>query len=198
MSAPQETADEISSLFQQFGDKDYIGEPVSQIEHMCQCAALAEAAEAEEEVILAAWLHDIGHLCAYAFPALEAQHMDEIGVVDHELLGANYLRSKGFSEKIIQLVQNHVAAKRYLTYFFPNYYDQLSDASKKTLAIQGGIMTKEEAKAFETDPLFNDYLLLRRWDDQAKKTNQSIPHFIHYKQMIIDHLEKQNALQHAY
>jgi 2-amino-1-hydroxyethylphosphonate dioxygenase (glycine-forming) len=198
MTTEQETANEIIQFFEQFGDRDYIGEPVSQIEHMCQCAALAEAASAEEEVVLAAWLHDIGHLCAYAFPEWEAKYMDEVGVVDHEMLGANYLRNKGFAEKVCRLVENHVAAKRYLTYFFPNYYDQLSDASKKTLAIQGGVMNKEEAKTFETDVLFNDYLLLRRWDDQAKKRNQTIPSLIHYQQMIIDHLTKQNVKQNAH
>jgi 2-amino-1-hydroxyethylphosphonate dioxygenase (glycine-forming) len=198
MTAEQKTANEIIQLFEQFGSRDYIGEPVSQIEHMSQCAALAEATEADEEVILAAWLHDIGHLCAYAFPELEAKYMDEVGVVDHEKLGANYLRSKGFAEKVCSLVENHVAAKRYLTYFFPNYYDQLSDASKKTLTIQGGVMDKEEAKAFEADQLFNDYLLLRRWDDNAKKANQTVPSFTHYKQMIIDHLTKQNRIQNAY
>lgn len=194
----QMVADEIVSLFEKFGDQDYIGEPVSQIEHMCQCAALAEEAAADEEVILAAWLHDIGHLYAHAFPDVEVEYMDEVGVVDHEMLGAHYLESKGFSKKVCSLVQNHVAAKRYLTYFFPNYYDQLSDASKKTLAIQGGVMTKEEAKAFETDELFNAYLLLRRWDDNAKKQNQPIPSLTHYKQMIIDHLAKQKTHQHAY
>jgi 2-amino-1-hydroxyethylphosphonate dioxygenase (glycine-forming) len=198
MTTEQKTANEIVQFFEQFGNRDYIGEPVSQIEHMCQCAALAEAASAEEEVILAAWLHDIGHLCAYAFPEWEAKYMDEVGVVDHEMLGANYLRNKGFAEKVCRLVENHVAAKRYLTYFFPNYYDQLSDASKKTLAIQGGVMNKEEAKTFEMDALFNDYLLLRRWDDQAKKRNQTIPSLTHYKQMIIDHLTKQNVKQNAH
>ena len=138
-------------MYEKYGKKDYIGEPVSQIEHMCQCAQLAEANGADEETILAAFLHDIGHLCEYAFPETTAQHMDGFGIVDHEKLGAAFLLSKGFSKKITQLVQSHVSAKRYLTYAFNDYYNQLSDASKITLQHQGGIMTKEEAVVFEND-----------------------------------------------
>ncbi|MBC7687664.1 MAG: phosphohydrolase, partial [Aquabacterium sp.] len=32
----EQAADEVLSLYQRFGGEDYIGEPVSQIEHMCQ------------------------------------------------------------------------------------------------------------------------------------------------------------------
>eukprot|EP01035_Chromulina_nebulosa_P060885 gene60885-83276_t len=84
-------ADEILGLYQQFGDEDYIGEPVSQLEHMSQCAQLAEAAGYDNETILAAFFHDIGHFCEHIMPV---QQMDGYGIVDHEKLGADYLLSK--------------------------------------------------------------------------------------------------------
>jgi 2-amino-1-hydroxyethylphosphonate dioxygenase (glycine-forming) len=187
-----QSATEIILLYENYGNADYIGEPVSQLEHMCQCAQLAEAAGADDEVILAAFFHDIGHLCEFAFPERKPEYMDNVGVIDHEKLGAEYLLSKGFSEKIAKLVQSHVEAKRYLTYHYPEYYNQLSESSKKTLEFQGGVMTAEEAVAFEKDDLFDQYVAIRRWDDLAKQTAQPLPDLSHYKQMMITHLSLQN------
>jgi 2-amino-1-hydroxyethylphosphonate dioxygenase (glycine-forming) len=187
-----QSADEIMFLYEQHGSEDYIGEPVSQIEHMCQCAQLAEAAGANHDIILAAFLHDIGHLYEAAFPEKKVLRMDSVGIFNHENLGATYLLSKGFSEKIAKLVQSHVAAKRYLTCRYPEYYDRLSDASKKTLEFQGGRMTPEEALDFESDILFEDYVALRRWDDEAKKTGQALPDLLYYRQLITEHLAQQD------
>lgn len=186
----QQTVDEVLSLYKNFGNEDYIGEPVSQIEHMCQCAELAEASGADEEVILAAFFHDIGHLYEFAFPEKKLQHMDGVGIVDHEKLGYTYLRSKGFSEIIAMLVQSHVQAKRYLTFKYPEYFNQLSEASIKTLVFQGGVMKQQEATAFESDPLHKLYVQLRRWDEQAKETAKPLPPLDHYRQMMIAHLQK--------
>src|SRR3954466_945791 len=144
----KQTAEEILALYRRFGDEDYIGEPVSQIEHMCQCAQLAEEGGFDNEVILAAFFHDIGHLLEHVMPAGQ---MDGFGVMDHEKLGAEYLLEKGFSEKVTKLVASHVAAKRYLTYKHPEYFEKLSVASKRTLEFQGGVMSKEEAGEFESD-----------------------------------------------
>ena len=185
----QQTVDEVLSLYKNFGNEDYIGEPVSQIEHMCQCAQLAEASGADEEVILAAFFHDIGHLCEFAFPEKKLQYMDGVGIVDHEKLGSTYLLSKGFSEKIARLVQSHVHAKRYLTFKYPEYFHQLSEASIKTLAFQGGVMVQAEATAFESDPLYKLYVQLRRWDEQAKEMAKPLPPLDRYKQMMIAHLQ---------
>jgi 2-amino-1-hydroxyethylphosphonate dioxygenase (glycine-forming) len=187
-----QTVNEIIFLYESHGNEDYIGEPVSQIEHMCQCAQLAEAAGADNDVVLAAFFHDIGHLCEFAFPERKILHMDNCGIIDHEKLGAEYLLSRGFSEKIAKLVKSHVAAKRYLTYHRPEYYNQLSEASKKTLEFQGGVMTQDEALTFEADKLFTQYISIRTWDDQAKQTEQPLPDLSHYKQMMIEHLSNQN------
>ncbi len=182
------TVDQIISLYQRFGGDDYIGEPVSQIEHMCQTAQLAESQGYDTEVILAAFFHDIGHLCEHI---MSVAHMDAYGVHDHEKLGADYLRDKGFSEKVTRLVASHVAAKRYLTKRFPEYYERLSPASKETLRFQGGIMTEEEALAFEADPLADLYITLRKWDEQAKEENMPMPSLNHYRVMMEQHLLSQ-------
>ena len=55
------TVEEIFSLYDRFGSADYIGEPVSQIEHMSQSAELAIREGYDDEVVLAAFFHDIGH-----------------------------------------------------------------------------------------------------------------------------------------
>ena len=114
--------------------------------------------------------------------------------MDHEKLGADYLRSKGFAEDIASLVQNHVQAKRYLTYHFPSYYEQLSEASKKTLEFQGGVMTPGEAMLFEADQLFELHIKLRGWDEKAKLERQPMPSLQKYKDMAVRHLEKNQSL----
>ena len=91
---------EVFGLYERFGDHDYIGEPVSQIEHMSQAAELAIAEGFDDEVVLAAFFHDIGHLCAEG-----AENMGGYGVVSHERLGADYLRRAGFSERMARLVE---------------------------------------------------------------------------------------------
>ncbi|MFX7140118.1 HDIG domain-containing metalloprotein, partial [Acinetobacter baumannii] len=90
-----------------YGSEDYIGEKVSQIEHMTQAAALAEAAGYDDEVILSAFFHDIGHLCEQE---MEVERMEQYWVVNHENIGYDYLIQKGFSETIAKLVKSHVAA----------------------------------------------------------------------------------------
>ena len=114
--------------------------------------------------------------------------MDHFGVIDHEKLGANYLLEKGFSPSIASIVESHVAAKRYLTYANPAYFHCLSEASKKTLEFQGGMMFPEEAVAFEAHEYFNTFIAIRKWDDEAKKTNLPLPDMDRYKKLMIEHL----------
>jgi phosphonate degradation associated HDIG domain protein len=181
------TIDEIFGLYSKYGEANYIGEKISQIEHMCQAAQLAEGLGYDDEVILAAFFHDIGHLID---PAPDDEHnMGGYGTKDHEKLGADYLRQKGFSEKIARLVESHVAAKRYLTYADEHYYNNLSEASKRTLEFQGGRMNTEEAQAFEQDPFFEMFIQMRKWDEQAKLENIPLPDIGRYKSMAESHLQ---------
>ena len=175
----------VFSLYEKYGDEDYIGEPVSQLEHMSQAAALAEEEGYDDEVILAAFFHDIGHLCAEEG---EAESMDGMGNVDHEKLGADYLLENGFSERLAALVRGHVLAKRYLTYKHPEYYNKLSEASKVTLEFQGGRMSKEEADEFELNPDAGLIIRLRYWDDMAKEMNVPVDNIAHLKELALAHL----------
>jgi phosphonate degradation associated HDIG domain protein len=187
---PQAVVKEVFSLYEKFGDEDYIGEPVSQLEHMSQAAALAQAEGHDDEVILAAFFHDIGHLCAEAG---EAESMDGMGNVDHEQIGADYLLERGFSERVANLVQGHVIAKRYLTYKYPEYYNRLSDASKATLNFQGGVMTADEAADFELSPDAELIIRLRYWDDMAKEMNVPVDNIAYLKTIALTHLQQVNA-----
>jgi 2-amino-1-hydroxyethylphosphonate dioxygenase (glycine-forming) len=114
---------------------------------------------------------------------MPVQKMDDVGVADHESLGAGYLRERGFGDRLCRLVQSHVQAKRYLTFKYPDYCARLSSASKITLAHQGGIMDEEEAAQFEQDPLHSLCIKLREWDDRAKDPGQPLPSISKYKQM---------------
>ena len=163
--------DEVFDLYELHGGEDYIGEPVSQLEHMSQSAQLALDQGYDDEVVLAAFFHDIGHICVMQNAS---NSMDGYGVKSHEKVGADYLRSKGFPERIAKLVESHVQAKRFLTYKYPEYYNSLSDASKKTLEFQGGRMEKGEADSFEADSLFETSIQMRKWDELAKETDVPI------------------------
>jgi predicted HD phosphohydrolase len=189
----KEATDEIMYLISTYGHQDYLGEQVSQLEHMCQCAELARCAHATDEMILAAFLHDIGHLCSHLFASDEFQ-VGDYGLIDHDILGAKYLFQKGFSTEVVTLVGSHVQAKRYLAYVLPTYMEQLSWASIETLKQQGGPMTAEEAKRFEQDPQFQQYIQLRQWDESSKIPHQALPDLTFYEKLIYQHLVKQYAL----
>ena len=178
-------ANEVFMLYELHGNDDYIGEPVSQLEHMLQAALLAEEEGYDEEVILAALFHDIGHLVVAIQPL---EKMDGVGIVDHERIGADFLTQKGFSHRLCRLVQSHVAAKRYLTFKYHDYYNKLSAASKQTLVLQGGRMIEAESDLFELEPDHKLILRMREWDDKAKQKSMALPPLHKYQQMAVRHL----------
>ncbi|MEO5595424.1 MAG: phosphonate degradation HD-domain oxygenase [Chitinophagaceae bacterium] len=183
----EQVVNEIFDLYDKHGGEEYAGEKVSQLEHMVQAAQLAMEGGYDDEVILAAFMHDVGHLLPIHD---EKDSMDGYGMMDHEKVGADYLRKVGFSERMCRLIASHVNAKRYLTWKYPEYYNQLSGASKKTLEYQGGRMELAEAKHFEADPLFDLYIKMRRWDEAAKIENQPVPDINLFKVKAIEHLRK--------
>jgi predicted HD phosphohydrolase len=178
--------DEIFSLYETHGGEEYAGEKVTQLEHMCQSAQLAEYREYDDEVILAAFLHDIGHICVSSFGE---KGMNGYGTINHEKVGGDFLKARGFSERLIRLVQGHVDAKRYLTWKYPEYYERLSEASKITLSYQGGKMNDEEALQFEKDELFPLMIEMRRIDEAAKELNKPLPNLEKYKVMMTEYLQ---------
>jgi phosphonate degradation associated HDIG domain protein len=176
---------QIQQIFTQAQTSDYVGEPISQAEHALQAAALASNS-GDNELVIAALLHDIGHMC---FPDAEA--MGDVGVLHHEHLGADYLFSLGFSKRVAILVGQHVNAKRYLVATNPAYAKKLSDASRKTLGFQGGAMSSEEAEQFAHHPDSNNVLRLRAWDEAAKEVDKSVPSLTSYLPLLRSHLEQQ-------
>jgi phosphonate degradation associated HDIG domain protein len=169
--------DEISELFERGGAEAYFGEEVTQLQHALQTAHCATEARADEELVAAALLHDIGHLLGGDFHA-------EIGVIDHDRSCIEWLRERGFSPRLIALVSGHVRAKRYLVATHAEYFERLSEASKRTLALQGGPMSAEEIRAFEASPYFKDLLRLRSWDEQAKDPHAVVPGLASYLALV--------------
>ncbi|MEN1834943.1 HD domain-containing protein [Pseudomonas lijiangensis] len=156
-------------LCRQQAEADYLGEDVSQLEHMVQAAELAIAEGADDELVLAAFCHDVGHFCTT--PA-SSPPTTQWGHKEHEKVGAQWLRELGFPLRLCGLVERHVDAKRYLCCREHGYLQSLSEASLQTMAWQGGPMTEEQATLFERGPLFADSLRLRRWDEAAKVTGR--------------------------
>ena len=158
-------------LYRNYGNNGYIGEDVSQLEHATQTALLAEKENPyslpyRRELILASFLHDVGHLLCFEDKTIEK--MGELGVKKHEDLGADYLFSLGFSSVVCDLVRNHIKAKRYLITMDEDYYNNLSEASKQTYLYQGGKLNNQELEEFEKNPYFDYHLKLRSYDDRAK------------------------------
>ena len=184
----EQITEEIIDLYRAHGKAEYAGEKVSQLEHMVQAAELARLQGYDDEVVLAAFLHDIGHIAEKQSPI---NSMGEFGIKDHEALGAGFLLERGFSLRLTRLVASHVVAKRYLTLREPGYYDKLSDASKRTLVYQGGPLTHSEADLMEEDPLFKEIVQMRRWDEEAKLEHQPMPPLNVFRELIYQHLLSQ-------
>ena len=158
--------DAIAGLFAGPGARDYLGEAVTIGEHMRQAGALAEAAGAPAPLVAAALLHDVGHLRSET----DARHGTG---------GARWL-SQWFGPAVTEPVRLHVAAKRYLCAAESGYSGLLSPESVRTLALQGGPMTPEQAAAFEALPHARDAVAVRRWDDEAKDPAVTSPEFAHF------------------
>ena len=184
--SPEHIADEIMNAYLDRGKEIYFGESITQIEHACQAAAFAINDGQDSEIILAAFLHDYGHL----IDNTPENQMDTFGVKNHEAIGAQKLAEFGFSESVIILVNSHVEAKRYLCFANKRYFENLSEASKRTLEFQGGPMTQQEAKLFEENPLKNLIIKMRTWDEAAKQENIPLPDLNSFRRLIVAHLNR--------
>jgi gamma-butyrobetaine dioxygenase len=160
----------IRDLFAGPQARDHLGEPVPIAEHMLQAGALAEAAGAENPLVAAALLHDIGHLLG----ADEDRHGES---------GARWL-GQWFGAAVTEPVRLHVPAKRYLCAVDTDYFGLLSAESARTLSLQGGPMTAAEVTAFESLRHARDAVAVRRWDDQAKDPAVRPPRFAHFAQLL--------------
>jgi phosphonate degradation associated HDIG domain protein len=171
--------EEIERLFATQGDGVYFGEDVTQLEHALQSAALAEAENAPDSLVVASLLHDIGHLLHD-----EGEDIADKGVdTRHEDAGNDWL-VRFFGPEVTEPVRLHVAAKRYLCAVNPKYLERLSEASIKSLHLQGGPYSAEEVAEFESNPHYKAALRLRAYDDQAKIVGLDVPSVSHYRSRI--------------
>ncbi|MFO0879609.1 MAG: HD domain-containing protein [Gemmataceae bacterium] len=167
--------DEVLHLFQQRGGSEYGGEAITQLEHALQAAWLAEQEHAPATLIAAALLHDIGHLL-HTLP----DDAPDKGVDDqHEALAADWLATR-FPPEVVEPVRLHVAAKRYLCSDSPDYLAGLSEPSRVSLHLQGGLMSQDEQAAFRTHEHWQAATRLRRWDDGAKVPGLETPELDHF------------------
>jgi len=177
------TTEEIIAILRSRGDSQYGGEAITQLEHGLQAAALAEQAQSPPELIIAALLHDGGHMLHDLPDDTPNQGIDD----HHEASGYRFLQ-KVFDGSVTGPVRLHVAAKRYLCAADADYSNQLSEPSRVSLALQGGPMSAEEAAEFETHPHYDAAVRLRRWDDLAKVPGGATPdldHFAGYVRQLI-------------
>ena len=88
-------------------------------------------------------------------------------------------------------IGHHVDAKRYLCAAEPDYLDRLSPDSVRSLALQGGPMSPDEMRAFETQPFWREAVRLRRYDEGAKVPGLEVPGFAAYTARIARTLRPQ-------
>lgn len=157
-----ETLHDLFQLYVERGANDYFGEYVTQLDHAEQCAALAAAEGVGDALVVAAFLHDVGHLLVPAYD----EHVDD----RHEHSGAALVR-RLLGDAVAEPIRLHVQAKRYLCSADPDYVAGLSPASIASLAVQGGPLDEEERTEFEADPWALDAVSLRRWDDLGKASD---------------------------
>ena len=175
-STATQMTDVLFEFMQRKGNSFY-DEAVTQLEHALQAALLARQNKASPPQVAAALLHDIGH-----FLMDEEDQQSDFLQEDwlHEEVGAEQL-TPFFDESVIDPIRLHVPAKRYLCTVEPEYYQGLSNASKRSYELQGGQLSEAEKSAFESNPHYQSAVLLRRWDDGAKITGFTTPPLSDYR-----------------
>jgi phosphonate degradation associated HDIG domain protein len=166
---------DIEALFERRGAEQYAGEPVTQLEHALQTAALAEGEGADDELVTASLLHDLGHLLQDLGASPTLRGVDDV----HQYAALPFLRGL-FGERVLGAIRLHVDAKRYLCATRPGYEGALSADSQRSLALQGGVFNATQASAFIAQPGAADAVRLRLWDDLAKTAGAATPPLAHF------------------
>tara|TARA_B100001996_G_scaffold25778_1_gene19932 strand:- start:23 stop:559 length:537 start_codon:yes stop_codon:yes gene_type:complete len=153
----------------------YIGEKITMSEHMIQSAMLAEKAKSNDDIICSCLLHDYGHFIIEDPNKLVKNEKDG----EHENIGYEYLK-KFFNKEVVEPIKYHVLAKRYLARD-EKYFKFLSEASITSLKLQGGVLNDNESKEFEKKEYFKNSVLVRKFDEVAKKTGIKMKSINDYK-----------------
>ena len=183
MTSCSSLVERIAELFRLRGGSEYGGESVTQSEHALQAALLAENSGASPALVVAALLHDVGHLLHDLPDDAPDDGIDDL----HEELGHRWLRD-WFVPEVAEPVRLHVEAKRYLCAVDPAYYGALSEPSRQSLKLQGGPLAPDEVRRFEAGPHFRASVELRRWDDGAKTAGLPTPPLAHFLGYVSDAL----------
>lgn len=176
---PGNLADRLEVLFAIIVADSYLGEDVTIGDHMLQCAALAKGEGASEALVAAALLHDIG----YYLDTAPANENETIPARRHDVAAGRVLAPL-LPRAVVAPIRLHVEAKRYLCAVEPAYRQRLSPASIHTMALQGGVMGKEEAAAFAALPHSDEACRVRRWDDAGKAVGADVPPFAHWRPLL--------------
>ena len=169
------TLEDIEMLFARHGSAQYSGEPVTQLEHALQSAHLAEQSGADDALVTACLLHDLGHLLNEQGETPTLRGIDDT----HQYYALPFLRGL-LPDAVLDPIKLHVDAKRYLCAANPTYHARLSEDSKRSLALQGGTYGAADAAAFLARPGARDAVLLRQWDDLAKQADLATPPLAHF------------------
>ncbi|MCH9654015.1 MAG: HD domain-containing protein [Planctomycetes bacterium] len=183
---PAKIVEEIRHLFTEKGNEMYAGEPVTQTEHALQAAYSAEQAGGSPDLIVAALLHDIGHLLHKHDENCATQGIDDL----HETIGAQWL-VRYFPPEVTEPIRLHVAAKRYRCAIDQQYHSQLSPASVLSLQLQGGPFDQRELDSFENNRWSESALRLRSWDEAAKIPDCQTPELEYFLTYVLGVLEQQ-------
>lgn len=194
---------DIELLFGRHGSAQYSGEPVTQLEHSLQTAHLAEQSDAGDELVTACLLHDLGHLLWMVSPSAAehgADFAEEMqpgvghsgsraepgdtptlrGVDDtHQYFALPFLRGL-LPDAVLDAIRLHVDAKRYLCFASDGYFAKLSDDSRRSLTLQGGVFDAGQAARFMAQAGARDAVMLRQWDDLAKLADLRTPSLLHF------------------
>jgi phosphonate degradation associated HDIG domain protein len=168
--------DAITRVYRQKGGRAYEGEGITQLEHALQSAQLAERDGAPPQLVCAALLHDLGHLLNDRGETPTLRGIDDL----HQYAALPFLRPL-FPEAVLAPIRLHVDAKRYLCATRPQYYDGLSEDSKRSLKLQGGVFSAADAEAFIRQPYAKEAVSVRLWDDAAKVAGAPTPPLAHYE-----------------
>ena len=175
----------LTAVFRSAEGREYLGESVTMIEHQLQAGALAARAGAPDALVVAALLHDVGHMVGTDEGELDAAvAIDVEADAHHDASGARWL-SRWFGLEVTEPVRLHVAAKRLLVATEPSYAALLSPASVHTLALQGGPMNDVEVEEFRANAWADDAVALRRFDELAKDPAVEAPPLEAYADRII-------------
>lgn len=181
LNEPSDVADALIELYERAGGERY-DEVVTQTEHALQCGSYALASGAAPAAVVAAFLHDVGHLLMADAESRAAARGHDLR---HEEVGGRFLAT-WFDDDVTAPVKLHVPAKRYLCAVEASYHDGLSPASVTSLTLQGGPMSDAEVTAYDELPHGEAAAELRRWDDRAKVAGAPTPGLALFRDLMVE------------